>query len=494
MTHQPSQDQDLRTALEPGQTAFNAYWETPNARWDEMSDLGKAKWAQAEAKIVAAYLTPAQAPDKAGEREGLARPEDGMVFDWLDRIEHQAVVFDNNDVLWQDCFESIVSTTQTLRAHLRAVLAPQPNGTEASRGVGAETDALVDRFAVALKDKLRRAEAKHGWRNGRPDAWMNTDWQEGCQNGLEAHVRKGDPLDVAAYSAFCWHHGWSTAPIRQGADGERDADYDLVAEWQDWNASRTGDVYLGDTTSIHCLRALIREQVELSAAALTPSAPIAAPALTDGWTKPDFGPEAHAAKAAAHNDLASLRASAAPNAAPVRDDGAREVWGIEDTGDNIWVGPMRPDGRKVARIVYGQEDLRLYNEDYQARVRADARLICDSVNRSLPASAGDVPGEAQTQEAWQDINTAPRDGTKVLLRFAPPFHDRTENGVVTGEWHGNNWWLSSIWAGCQPHSSPVGWMPLPGEARTQEGGKTPAELRAETDRDFDEDLMPGGFN
>lgn len=77
-------------------------------------------------------------------------------------------------------------------------------------GQSAETDALVDRFAVALKAKLRAAEAKYGWQNG----WLKSDWQVECRNGLLLHVGKGDPLDVAAYAAFCWHHGWSTSSQR----------------------------------------------------------------------------------------------------------------------------------------------------------------------------------------------------------------------------------------------------------------------------------------
>lgn len=69
------------------------------------------------------------------------------------------------------------------------------------------TDEMVDRFAEALKAKLRASEEKHGWNDG----WRIPDWQGGCQDGLLEHVDKGDPLDVAAFAAFCWHHGWPTS-------------------------------------------------------------------------------------------------------------------------------------------------------------------------------------------------------------------------------------------------------------------------------------------
>ena len=80
---------------------------------------------------------------------------------------------------------------------------------------GRITDGLVDRFASALEAKLRMAEAKYGWRN----KWLRADWREECQGKLAHHVGKGDPRDVAAYAAFCWHHGWPTS-----GDGEAKRD------------------------------------------------------------------------------------------------------------------------------------------------------------------------------------------------------------------------------------------------------------------------------
>lgn len=65
---------------------------------------------------------------------------------------------------------------------------------------------LVWRFSRALLAKLHYARGVKG-RSG----WDKTNWVETCQRDLSAHVAKGDPLDVAAYTAFCWHHGWSTA-------------------------------------------------------------------------------------------------------------------------------------------------------------------------------------------------------------------------------------------------------------------------------------------
>lgn len=69
------------------------------------------------------------------------------------------------------------------------------------------TGDLVKRFAEALAAKLKRAEDKYGY----CDLWTVNDWGNDCSRSLIEHVQKGDPLDVAAYCAFMWHHGWATS-------------------------------------------------------------------------------------------------------------------------------------------------------------------------------------------------------------------------------------------------------------------------------------------
>lgn len=68
---------------------------------------------------------------------------------------------------------------------------------------------LVSRFSSAILEKLRAAEAKYGFQND----WMRPDWEAECQKHLAEHLAKGDPRDVAAYAAFCWHHGWPTSAL-----------------------------------------------------------------------------------------------------------------------------------------------------------------------------------------------------------------------------------------------------------------------------------------
>lgn len=66
---------------------------------------------------------------------------------------------------------------------------------------------LVERFAEALSSKLRKAEEKYQYQG----AWRRAGWASEIREALLRHVDKGDPLDVAAYCAFAWHHGWTLA-------------------------------------------------------------------------------------------------------------------------------------------------------------------------------------------------------------------------------------------------------------------------------------------
>jgi hypothetical protein len=79
---------------------------------------------------------------------------------------------------------------------------------QAHPGLHERTAKLVRTFAFALANKLQAAERKYGYSDG----WARNDWEAECQRHLMEHVAKGDPLDVAAYAAFCWHNKWSSAP------------------------------------------------------------------------------------------------------------------------------------------------------------------------------------------------------------------------------------------------------------------------------------------
>ncbi len=62
-----------------------------------------------------------------------------------------------------------------------------------------------------MATKLAGALDKYGY----ADHWAVNAWEAECKSALLKHVQKGDPVDVAAYAAFCWSRGWTTTP----ADG-----------------------------------------------------------------------------------------------------------------------------------------------------------------------------------------------------------------------------------------------------------------------------------
>lgn len=117
----------------------------------------------------------------------------------------------------------------------------------AAGGAGGDEDPVDDlmaRFSEALLAKIRAAGEKYGYGN----AWLENDWRETLKLRLQQHVVKGDPLDVAAYCAFAWHHGWSITPTdtyrtaapsqpMQLDDAAIDAALDEWYEHEDWKGT-----------------------------------------------------------------------------------------------------------------------------------------------------------------------------------------------------------------------------------------------------------------
>ena len=77
-----------------------------------------------------------------------------------------------------------------------------------------QTLGQVGKFAVKLAWKLHAAELKYGYNT----QWMEDGWRHECQQALADHVKKGDPLDVAAYCMFADYHGWSSNLQLPGVD------------------------------------------------------------------------------------------------------------------------------------------------------------------------------------------------------------------------------------------------------------------------------------
>ncbi|KAG5182041.1 hypothetical protein JKP88DRAFT_290668 [Tribonema minus] len=108
-----------------------------------------------------------------------------------------------------------------------------------------DTAAMLWAFAAALWSKLLKAQQKYD----RSNDWKTDDWEAECRADLRRHVEKGDPLDVAAYAAFCWARGWSTRSLNE-AEAAVTLSTALKAI-EDRAATVCPNPVLGDDDSIH---------------------------------------------------------------------------------------------------------------------------------------------------------------------------------------------------------------------------------------------------
>lgn len=95
-------------------------------------------------------------------------------------------------------------------------------------------EALVAGFANALFEKLVAAEKKYNYEG----TWKKDDWQDSLIIQLHQHVAKGDPLDVAAYCAFAWHHKWSLLGVVRTMDTALKDDFILLYVPSDYGWER----------------------------------------------------------------------------------------------------------------------------------------------------------------------------------------------------------------------------------------------------------------
>lgn len=107
-------------------------------------------------------------------------------------------------------------------------------------------------------------------------------------------------------------------------------------------------------------------------------------------------------------------------------------------------------------------------------------------------------------EAWQPIETAPKDGTEIngyrsdqgvfTFRWAEMSEFVDEGAIVDGHDTEFAWWWHDRWGWMEKDLTPTHWQPLPtpprslklpdyrgGEAKTAESGDSPSTLNAETE-------------
>lgn len=165
--------------------------------------------------VLAALAHPPSGVGREAVPEASARPEGGGISIPARPANPQHVRADGwwseDGLAWyHPAPHAAQAAAPTVHVVSSTTPSPQPASAPAEGEINfpahQDTFRLVQSFSEALMAKLGQAEVKYGYTNG----WSTEDWEAECQRQLLAHVQKGDPLDVAAYAAFCWGRGWST--------------------------------------------------------------------------------------------------------------------------------------------------------------------------------------------------------------------------------------------------------------------------------------------
>jgi len=194
-------------------TDGNGY--APAATYQACSTAFNAAWPDRKAAYAAALVAfqRLHPPRGSAARPAPQQPEETEQSIKADAYDMVAEALQNAGLL-----EPGGSVVDTVRSITRPAPQPDDSGNEffvVPEGLHPHTVNLVARFATALAEKLASAERKYGYSDG----WADPSWMDECRRKLVEHVAKGDPRDVAAYCAFLWHHGESTAaPQPEGDD------------------------------------------------------------------------------------------------------------------------------------------------------------------------------------------------------------------------------------------------------------------------------------
>jgi len=106
-------------------------------------------------------------------------------------------------------------------------------------------------------------------------------------------------------------------------------------------------------------------------------------------------------------------------------------------------------------------------DDIQKAARAVALVLCNSSESMEAIVARALLAERERATAWQPIETAPKDGTEVLLFFPLDGLDlRVWPQRIIAEYRHGLWvWQGRAVRGYSESYQPTHWMPLPQEPR-----------------------------
>lgn len=379
--HSPSQDQDLRTAAEflmahlgdPEDAQPCACFADPSGLRDAM-------------ERVRAALTPAQAPDKAGERERLTESRLREIAKELNWYVREGASVPKLDGGWRHPF-TVTADSRDL-CDLVNRLAPQPTATEASRGVGAEAQGtLHDEPYDPLKCAIWAALLPF------QDELLRTGGVTfmGLRNALVETVRSfavNSQATVQATKPTGTEAGWKLVPV-EADDAMREAGVkDTRGDVSYWEADEIWSAMIAATPT----------------PPLSPDSTGPAASEKPGWFDPADDDrddviallkDTNAWQAKRINELLAAITPSAPNAAPVREDGARRHEWCQPGDDPTRRWLLKFEDTERGESVFGDEA-----EAREVFHRADDggwNCYLFAAAPRVPTPASDVPGEAQTE-------------------------------------------------------------------------------------------------
>ena len=181
--------------------------------------------------------------------------------------------------------------------------------------------------------------------------------------------------------------------------------------------------------------------------------------------------------------IAEAIASLTRTHSPAQPD-ERRLSEIRERAANKYMAPLSVGGGRWPSLVMAQDiDYLLSLLDSQQREdgpvlverEAAAKLVESHVakyddhyihclTKCIPEEIRAMAPHSQQPSQWQDISTAPKDRTRILLYFPKlPTHCDQRSNMTVGCWVDSGWWVTALGAGglCDSDTLPTHWQPLP---------------------------------
>ena len=107
-----------------------------------------------------------------------------------------------------------------------------------------------------------------------------------------------------------------------------------------------------------------------------------------------------------------------------------------------------------------------------------AERICREAAQAIASLSASPDRDDVLEEAWQPIETAPKDGTRILAWAYREGWQQDGPAQVVSAWHSGRWCIMGAtgrdrhWPDVKDSCNPTHWMPLPPPPRNLKGDRT----------------------